>query len=491
MSSEGSCPFCCCFAPGNSITAPPPHTQLPLALKSFHISHFSSFFFLKKRNVSFSSVSLWCAFLLFCLVPFLLVREGKKEAVKKRKKNTKWTGERRERGVISLHFSLLWPRLKVQLQREKKKKIFGWKVIYKTPQWKTKKRVESEQKRNGWSWMRDSCCCAHNLRHNETRTKKSLSFFVGWDFTHTPLYRGQFHSIEIVLIWAVLLWKKRKTTRAIYGQLNFRIGWATTRFIFSLPFVQKLNGSHSRGLSGPLFFLSFWYRYYHQRWRHSILKYMKEILTSWLLDPCGDRHWIRNRIRWVLDASRRWGCPRWTPTSSSQIKTIKQSKVSSFSSISFLICCSPQFRWYRHDDVTLFSVQIFCANSFYFQVDQKRSLSQSGGVELQSKRDAENRTILGRSETICWATATTTNLHSTQSPKMCCSFFLISFFFFQKGEKVDVTHTHKKHTHTHTHKHWTSGICWIILFSFPHVMHNKSKRNVLKMICQTICVHYS
>jgi hypothetical protein len=90
----------------------------------------------------------------------------------------------------------------VQLQREerkktkkkkKKKKIFGWKVIYKTPQWKTKtkkrERVEFEQKRNGWSWMRDSCCWAHDVERTtnditKLRTKKSLSFFVGWDFTH-------------------------------------------------------------------------------------------------------------------------------------------------------------------------------------------------------------------------------------------------------------------------------------------------------------------
>jgi hypothetical protein len=63
-------------------------------------------------------------------IPFILscsfslsACEGKKEAVKKKEeKHEVNRGERRERGVISLHFSLLWPRLKVQLQREERKK---------------------------------------------------------------------------------------------------------------------------------------------------------------------------------------------------------------------------------------------------------------------------------------------------------------------------------------------------------------------------------
>ena len=89
-------------------------------------------------------------------IPFILscsfslsACEGKKEAVKKKEeKHEVNRGERRERGVISLHFSLLWPRLKVQLQREKKKKRFSAEKLFIKPR-SGRRRRESSLSKSG------------------------------------------------------------------------------------------------------------------------------------------------------------------------------------------------------------------------------------------------------------------------------------------------------------------------------------------------------
>ena len=66
-------------------------------------------------------------------------------------------------------------------------------------------------------------------------------------------------------------------------------------------------------------------QYFWRKKRNAVFKVDKQILkgnkrttvndqlTSWFLDPCAGRYWIRNRIRSVRGELVHWGCPRWKP----------------------------------------------------------------------------------------------------------------------------------------------------------------------------------
>ncbi len=201
-------------------------------------------------------------------------------------------------------------------------------------------------------------------------------------------------------------------------------------------------------------------------WRHNIERKVSDSLTSWVLDPCGGRHWIRNRIRWVPGASGRWGCPRWTPRLGPPIKAIKRSKTSP-SFLSFFPFFFFQLGYKsipRGEMNTMTSLGSNCVCQF-LQVDRERSCFS--GVELQSKRDeAENRTILGRNGLLpTTATTTTYTLQpGQQSPNLLffggvsCAEFLSSWKI--KKKKKLVSQGQQKHTqHTHT-EHVGNGGRW-------------------------------